>query len=130
MTFIASERNAPVPPSAPIKLLAEPVMLGRPVSSTIPAVYSTIDTAGIYRSAGLPNITGAFSANNSREQDRTTGAFTYGSDVLSRGSRGTSTFDAGDVHLYSFNASRSSSIYGNSTTVQPASLTSRYYIKY
>ena len=38
MTFIASERNAPVPPSAPIKLLAEPVMLGRPVSSTIPAV--------------------------------------------------------------------------------------------
>lgn len=87
-------------------------------------------TAGIYRSAGLPNITGAFSANNSREQDRTTGAFTYGSDVLSRGSRGTSTFDAGDVHLYSFNASRSSSIYGKSTTVQPASLTSRYYIKY
>ena len=52
------------------------------------------------------------------------GAF-YATTELVNGSTG-----EGADNKVIFDASRSNSIYGTSTTVQPASLTTRYYIKY
>lgn len=64
--------------------------------------------------AGLPNITGSFgrvaSANNV-----TSGAFTTTSGSENHGASGNKLGYVG----YSLDASRSSSIYGNSSTVQP-----------
>lgn len=91
-------------------------------------------SAGTEKEAGLPNITGSvgrepttagiapyyvldtksgaldYSLGNFREVDSTTGIVSGGSEI-------------------SFDASKSSSIYGNSTTVQPPALTTRYIIK-
>ena len=79
-------------------------------------------TSGSYKSAGLPNITG---------------------QILAFGGFDSGAFKTGDAYGYSesspsahimtlntFNASRVSSIYGASTTVQPASFTTRFIIKY
>ena len=72
--------------------------------------------AGTTIEAGLPNITGGFDTTTWPErQDSVRGVF--GKDA-----RGGTCFAQGsyayDEH-YNFDASRSSSIYGNSTTVQP-----------
>lgn len=64
--------------------------------------------------AGLPNITGTFNVNSPTSQN-TTGAFNRDTSYNSRGWDGTS----GGGQTYSFDASRSSSIYGKSSTVQP-----------
>ena len=82
------------------------------------------------KAAGLPNITGSFA----RRDDagvfgglvNLTGAF-YGSGSTSWRTRCTGGV-YGNVYL-NFNASRSSSIYGNSTTVQPPALTTRFLIR-
>lgn len=66
-------------------------------------------------SAGLPNITGTFIANKDWYGANATGAFTT-SDVSSSIPGG---LNSGAVAKYTLNASRSSSIYGNSSTVQP-----------
>ena len=64
--------------------------------------------------AGLPNITGTFqAARDHNSSDTATGAF-YGA------SEGSAVSNSGDNDWkVGINASRSSSIYGNSTTVQP-----------
>ena len=84
-------------------------------------------TSGTVKSAGLPNITGK--ADGSRRIDNTktgTGALSW--EVNNVGGANTITYDhAGDIV---FDASKSNSIYGNSTTVQPPALTCRYIIKY
>ena len=86
------------------------------------------DTVGTAKAAGLPNITGAL--NNMSLNAVTpsaSGAFTAA--VSSTSGNGY----AGYSHPYrniSFNASRSSSIYGAATTVQPPALTLRFIIKY
>ena len=75
------------------------------------------ETAGGTKEAGLPNITGEVGLNiNSNEAGGNTisGAFTKSSS----GSEGPTGDGASSTTIY-FNASRSSSIYGNSTTVQP-----------
>lgn len=97
-------------------------------------------TSGTEKSAGLPNITGAFETRIMR-----TAAGTYAQASFGVGSgafrRSTSTaatkyFTAGGdltdptYTTMNFNASDSNSIYGNSTTVQPPALTMRYIIKY
>ena len=75
----------------------------------------------------MPNITGQIGIWGSEKQYSTaSGAFTINSGSM----------DYGKDHLkdegaiYDFDASRSNSIYGNSSTVQPPALTMRYYIKY
>lgn len=87
-------------------------------------------TSGTVKSAGLPNITGSFWKNgvNCGYFDGVSGAF---------GGTPFSTHpvavESGTYSLYAtvnIDASRSSSIYGNSTTVQPPALTMRYIIKY
>ena len=72
--------------------------------------------------AGLPNITGRFLGNEWAGYDRTEGAF-YNSGTADKGSEG------GDSRsLVYLDASRSSSIYGNSSTVQPQTIKILYYI--
>ena len=88
-------------------------------------------TRGTKKNAGLPNITGIFDAaelnHNGVGVPKTSGAFGYDSN---------STFNymsdglSGKPYRITFQASRSNSIYGGSTTVQPKSLTVRAIIKY
>lgn len=80
-------------------------------------------TAGTYKSAGLPNITGYVDGYINIVDGG--GAF-YPSN-MNKGSRS----DKDDYyHRFIFDASRASSIYGNSTTVQPPALTLLPCIKY
>ena len=90
------------------------------------------NTVGTKKSAGLPNITGSFSITgneNSGAWGDGTGAFgTVSSDsnkfFKSEVSTGTS------IKNYIFNASKTNSIYGKSTTVQPPAIVMNYIIKY
>lgn len=81
-------------------------------------------SAGTYYEAGLPNITGNISAFKSS----ISGAFV--------GSNNTNRYDGWNDNedeyaaSTSFDASRSNSIYGASTTVQPPAMTVIYCIKY
>ena len=92
-------------------------------------------TAGTVKSAGLPNITGelitrATNYNVSSIISTANGAFSLsGND---QGKQDPVTQSSGQVERkkVNFNASASSSIYGNSTTVQPPAVTMRYIIKY
>ncbi len=92
-------------------------------------------TAGTSIAAGLPNISGtttSFSGNNGAKclvAAYASGAFTSntqsGTLLTNNVSYSGNTYFTYD----SFNASRSSSIYGNSTTVQPPSITTKFIIK-
>lgn len=79
-------------------------------------------TAGTVKNAGLPNIKGTF--QTLYPGTPITGAF-YESGGTSNGDGGN-----GQTIGVTLDASRSSAIYGASTTVQPPALTMRYYIKY
>ena len=86
-------------------------------------VEGTIDPTvlGDLVQAGLPNITGSFGPCVARSSGA--GAFYHiGQAGQTAGIGGTDAPDVG------FDASRSSSIYGNSTTVQPQSIKVLYYI--
>lgn len=87
-------------------------------------------TAGTVKSAGLPNITGTFGKNYTY-QDQVVGTGAVSEQHYSTGSKpsGNNVQNGAGV-IYSLDASRSSSVYGNSTTVQPPALTMRYIIKY
>lgn len=79
---------------------------------------------GSYISAGLPNITGQ--SNDAAGPSATNGGALYQTE--SNGSTvGGTNFK---FKTLCFDASRSNSIYGSSTTVQPPALTMRFYIKY
>ncbi len=88
--------------------------------------------AGTVKSAGLPNISGAVSpsvlSGSGAVIDVGTGVFDTGGEtsvVKIAGSTSNLSY-----FTLNFSASRSNSIYGNSTTVQPPALTMRYIIKY
>lgn len=91
-------------------------------------------TAGTEKSAGLPNITGSFQSrrfgNDSQLLSSPVGPFSMSN--TGKLGVGTGPTSGGDVarQLVSFDASLSSSIYGNSNTVQPPAVTMRYIIKY
>lgn len=72
-----------------------------------------------------PNITGEFPNNDNEYEKYYSGAFSIGSVRLS----GYSDADASTGQTGLFRASRSSSTYGSSTTVQPASVRSLFCIK-
>ena len=82
--------------------------------------------AGTYYSAGLPNITGHFSAALEWSQSIYNGAFRRDN----QNGNGPEGSEWSNSQLISFNASRSNSIYGASTTVQPPAMTVIYCIKY
>ena len=84
---------------------------------------------GLYHEPGLPNITGEFSGNGwiiTQNGLTTIGAITTGDSksVHYGGSVGTG------VDMFTFDASNSNPIYGNSDTVQPKSIELYFYIKY
>ena len=75
--------------------------------------------------AGLPNITGIlYLVTGSND---CTGSFYFTSSTNSRIS---ASVVANANNVIGFSASKSTSIYGNSTTVQPSSLVLNYVIKY
>lgn len=82
--------------------------------------------AGTYYAAGLPNITGHFSTALEWSQFRFDGAFRRDNQD-GDGPEGSAWANS---QLISFDASRSSTIYGASTTVQPPAMTVIYCIKY
>lgn len=77
--------------------------------------------AGTVIKAGLPNITGTFVAVY--QGNPVSGAFS------SKSGGHTKARTDWDGQTILFDASRSSSIYGNSTTVQPPAVTVKYFIK-
>lgn len=83
-----------------------------------------ISTLGNITEAGLPNITGGFNTS-SFDDNNATGAFSSTGTVqnITLGTSGGSR-----IHADDFDASRSSDIYGNSSTVQPQSVKVLYYI--
>ena len=90
-------------------------------------------TAGIVKAAGLPNITGSFTVRPSNSAaailGTTTGAMELGTaDNSSWYLTCTSSSTQKAAEKATFNASRSSSVYGKSSTVQPPALTMRYAI--
>ena len=80
-------------------------------------------TSGSYKSAGLPNIVGQTLAFAGFDN----GAFETG-NTYSYATPG--QINSHMMTVNTFDASRVSSVYGASTTVQPASFTTRYIIKY
>jgi hypothetical protein len=84
-------------------------------------------TAGTSKAAGLPNIMGNIQPVTEYVASSGSGAL-YNANSSS-GYRGTYRNDGNRMIIY-FDASRSNSIYGASTTVQPPALTMRFYIKY
>jgi microcystin-dependent protein len=95
-------------------------------------------TAGTVKAAGLPNITGGIQTSSKATSSpwlRMSGWDAFAGET--RGSTSIATVDVlenvANTGLYNsvnFDASRSSSIYGNSTTVQPPALTMRHFIRY
>lgn len=85
--------------------------------------------AGTEMAAGLPNIEGAVAGNGFLDSAGATftGALAKGgtAQTISRGT-GAAITSTG----FSFDASRSSAVYGGSDTVQPPALTMRFLIKY
>ena len=85
---------------------------------------SSVDEVGVVLEAGLPNITatakGQYTSGGYAEIAReATGAFESKTDGVTRNY--TSTM-SGESNMLIFNASKSNSIYGKSTTVQPQSI--------
>lgn len=96
-------------------------------------VLQGAETAGEYKEAGLPNITGSFDIRGWREGTmlhNITGAMSYTDAVgdAANTAEGAATLRQED--RIKFDASRSNNIYGNATTVQPPAYTVRYYICY
>ena len=79
-------------------------------------------SAGTFKAAGLPNITGRFPSEAADFSG--SGAFFRGNGSYGRGDG-----DSGTDEWVEFDASRSNPIYGASTTVQPNSYTVYYIMK-
>lgn len=90
-------------------------------------------TAGTEKAAGLPNITGTVTAKTN-SGGHYAGFYMSGAFYAGGGTGNNVSPAAGDIsdalREGHFDASRSNSIYGNSTTVQPPAVTMRYIIKY
>lgn len=101
-------------------------------------VLQGAETAGEYKEAGLPNITGALSTYNDSILslfNNVTGCFKRdkpkdSSLTYDNLPKNTSQYAADYCKGGIFDASKSNAIYGKSTTVQPPAYTVRYYICY
>lgn len=80
---------------------------------------------GTYKEAGLPNITGYFSNNGDGRYETSSGSFTNNTSV--RGSHSGS--NANEGRGFDFSASKSSSFYGQSSTVKPPAMVALVLIK-
>ena len=88
----------------------------------------------IRKSAGIPNITGLAEGNRSPYSwSGSTGVFGDGGVIVVSSTIARANYDATTVGTSSsltFNASRSSTIYGSSATVTPISISCIFCIKY
>lgn len=80
---------------------------------------------GTYKSAGLPNITGYFSNNGDGRFENSSGSFTN-NDSATHSHSGANVWEG---RGFDFSASKSSSFYGLSSTVQPPSMKVLFLIK-
>lgn len=105
-------------------------------SSTLPDLVGRVlqgaDTAGEYKEAGLPNITGSTNPRDvmllwGEGWTGNTGAFKNSYSMSKVYSSGSALDSRGALD---FDASLSNAIYGNSDTVQPPAMTVKYYICY
>ena len=90
------------------------------------------ENVGVNEEAGLPNITGTIGqhgVNSGTTIQNLSGAF-YTTTTLSKYRTGTDKTGANSVGNIYINASRSSAIYGKSSTVTPANTSVLYCIKY
>lgn len=93
----------------------------------------TVSEVGSYLQAGLPNITGQI-VNKSLLDDSSLNMSHNGAFQGARGSNA-SSINVGSIstqhqtYVSDFDASRSNSIYGNSSTVQPASVVGMWLVK-
>lgn len=86
---------------------------------------TSTSSVGNYRSAGLPNITGYFSNNGDGRFENSSGSFTNNGSATHSHS-GSNIWEG---RGFDFSASKSSSFYGLSSTVQPPSMTVLFLIK-
>ena len=86
-------------------------------------------TSGTVKNAGLPNITGSCTPASQKNNYRLNGHGAFRDDPGADAYQPGVFVPSGSTHL-GFNASLSSSIYGNSSTVQPPALTCLICIKY
>ena len=86
-------------------------------------------TSGTVKDAGLPNITGGF-GDLLGDRGHWSGGIGCFSNTRRAGPAGDAVGTAWNYVDFDFNASRSSSIYGKSATVQPPALTCLICIKY
>lgn len=88
-------------------------------------------TIGTEIEAGLPNIKGVFSGVGDYEEDDPAKVVTGPFYIAKRfgGVKNANDSDSTQDDLYGFNATRCSSIYGKSNTVQPPALAVNFYIK-
>ena len=84
-------------------------------------------TPGTIKEAGLPNISGTTWSTVYRPFAKPSGSFTYA--VENPRGLGNSSSDTFSNYWVYFDASRCSSIYGRSSTVQPPAVTVKYLIK-
>ena len=85
--------------------------------------------AGTVKEAGLPNITGQTNCCDGFRSGKNTGALFATDRVSDNYSNSRYGILNYVYHAIAIDASKSNSIYGNSTTVQPPSVTVRYFIK-
>ena len=81
---------------------------------------------GTYHSAELPNITGYFSNNGDGRFENSSGSFTNNTSVTPSHSGS----NANEGRGFDFSASKSSSIYGRSSTVKPPAMSAFVLIKF
>lgn len=86
-------------------------------------------TAGTVKSAGLPNIEGYTNGGGGWKSTISTSGSFYVDDLSGQTHLSAETAGTNYKHLV-IDASRSSSVYGNSNTVQPPALTTRFIIRY
>lgn len=110
------------------------------IGSTVPSLNGrflegTTGTPRTTKAAGLPNITGTGMRVHGEiwtpttTADHNTGAILKGPSYGECSKTGTNDDNRAANYGWNFDASKSNSIYGSSTTVQPASYLVRYYIK-
>lgn len=83
-------------------------------------------SVGTYHSAGLPNITGYFSNNGDGRFENSSGSFTNNTLVTHSHSGN----NANEGRGFDFSASKSSSFYGQSSTVKPPAMSALVLIKF
>lgn len=87
--------------------------------------------AGTEKNAGLPAIEGSFTVRGCQQVNALSesGVFALSTAAVSNTGANIGT-GTNNGRIVSFDASKASAIYGNSTTVQPPALTMLYIIKY